>query len=176
MLIEAGATNAKEEDDEAFEEALSPNDVGFRAELMRQHSMSVLLSRKDSPVLRVSGGGDLDGLYKLQPEPHAGRKLYKSESLVIRWCEEAWIFDEEVRNEPKGAAVLMADMYQANLEFQKLNLLSESPACECDASWMLLENGDWIEAPGLRVQPAVYHSTENEKRFVNLNYITQNDV
>jgi len=138
LLIALGATHAEEDDEDGFMD----DEDATKREFIRCHSMSVLISLKDTPLLRVAGSGELDGIYKLQPEPHAGRKLYKSDNFCIRWCQDGWIIDEEVRDEPKGAAVLIADI--------------ESPACECDVEWMLLENGEWVEAPELHVQPAVF--------------------
>jgi len=141
LLIDAGGVNSVEESEEDF--YTEDGEVDLQHDLMRTHSMSILISPSQSPLLRVVGGGELDGLYKLQDEPHEGKNLYVSDNYCIRWCQEGWVIDEQVRSELLGAAVYIAE--------------TNSPAMDIGKNWMLYEGGDWIEAPDLSVQPALLH-------------------
>ena len=51
------------------------------------HSMGTLLCRDRTPLLKVSGGGELDGIYKKQDELHGERPLYLriDDKFCIRW-------------------------------------------------------------------------------------------
>jgi len=140
MLLAVGATQGTEDEDDEEEDEEIEN---AQRALLRKFSVNTMLSRDRSPLIRVSGGDEIDGVYSAQEEHHEGKPLYVrlDQRFVIRWCEEAWIIDNEVRTDPFGTAVLMSDV--------------PTPATETEQHWMRFEDDQWIEAPGLFVEPAM---------------------
>jgi len=92
------------------------------------------------PKLVVSGAEEYNGTYLLQRENWNSKPLYKkaNNSKCIRWFRNAWLIDDEVRDEPLGVAVWRRQTRHPGAKNQE---------------WIVFKDNQWTDCSELRVTP-----------------------
>jgi len=92
------------------------------------------------PKLVVTGAEEYNGTYLLQRENWNSKPLYKkaNNSKCIRWFRNAWLIDDEVRDEPLGVAVWRRQTRHPGAKNQE---------------WIVFKDNQWTDCSELRVTP-----------------------
>jgi len=114
--------------------AVSDVDIGPNMSSARDDGAGV------PPKLVVSGAEEYNGTYLLQRENWNSKPLYKkaNNSKCIRWFRNAWLIDDEVRDEPLGVAVWRRQTRHPGAKNQE---------------WIVFKDNQWTDCSELRVTP-----------------------
>lgn len=106
-------------------------------------SHSNATAREDSgssvpPKLVVTGAEEYNGTYLVQKQKWNSKPLYKkaNNSKCIRWFRNAWLIDDEVRDEPLGVAVWRRQTRHPGAKNQE---------------WIVFKDNQWTDCSELRV-------------------------
>lgn len=90
--------------------------------------------------LRVTGAEEYNGMYVLQRDMWNGKPLYQklNQEKCIRWFRNAWLIDDEVRDEPLGVAVWRKSTRHPGSKNQE---------------WIVFKDNQWTDCSELRVTP-----------------------